>query len=166
MLKQPMIEKLLAMRLHGMVEALKTQEQDPAARELSFLERLGPAGGSTVELARESGARAAAEERQAPHQRLCRRDRLSRRTRPGQERDPCAGARIGLGRQRTKTFSCSGQPASARASWLARWRRRRAAMVTRRSTPAPSRCSAIWRWRVPMAACAVCWPGSAASMFW
>jgi DNA replication protein DnaC len=41
MLKQPMIEKLLAMRLHGMVESLKTQEQDPAARELSFPERLG-----------------------------------------------------------------------------------------------------------------------------
>src|SRR5260370_7491570 len=41
MLKQPMIEKLLTMRLHGMVEALKTQEQDPAARELSFSERFG-----------------------------------------------------------------------------------------------------------------------------
>jgi DNA replication protein DnaC len=35
-----MIEKLLAMRLHGMVEGLKTQEQDAAARELAFLERL------------------------------------------------------------------------------------------------------------------------------
>lgn len=41
MLEQPMMGKLLAMRLHGMAEALKTQEQDPAARELSFLERLG-----------------------------------------------------------------------------------------------------------------------------
>src|ERR1700680_1358747 len=41
MLKQPMIEKLLAMRLRGMAESLKTQEQVPAARELSFLERLG-----------------------------------------------------------------------------------------------------------------------------
>jgi hypothetical protein len=41
MLKQPIIEKLLALRLHGMAESLKTQEQDPAARELSFLERLG-----------------------------------------------------------------------------------------------------------------------------
>lgn len=41
MLEQPMIDKLLAMRLHGMAEALKTQQQDPAARELSFLERLG-----------------------------------------------------------------------------------------------------------------------------
>ena len=40
MLEQPMNEKLLAMRLHGMVEALKTQEQDSASRELSFLDRL------------------------------------------------------------------------------------------------------------------------------
>jgi DNA replication protein DnaC len=41
MLSQPMIEKLLVMRLHGIAEGLQTQEQDPAARELSFLERLG-----------------------------------------------------------------------------------------------------------------------------
>ena len=41
MLQEPMMEKLNAMRLLGMVDALKTQEQDPAARELSFLERLG-----------------------------------------------------------------------------------------------------------------------------
>lgn len=40
MLQEPMMEKLLALRLHGMVEGLKTQEQDPAARELSFLDRL------------------------------------------------------------------------------------------------------------------------------
>jgi DNA replication protein DnaC len=41
MLKQPIIEKLLAMRLHGMAESLKAQEQDPATRELSFHDRLG-----------------------------------------------------------------------------------------------------------------------------
>ena len=40
MLTQPMMEKLLAMRLQGMVQALKTQEQDRAIHELSFLERL------------------------------------------------------------------------------------------------------------------------------
>ena len=39
MLKQPMIEKLAAMRLLGMAEALKAQDQDPSARELSFLKR-------------------------------------------------------------------------------------------------------------------------------
>lgn len=41
MLQQPMLEKLTAMRLLGMVDALQRQEQDPASRELSFLERLG-----------------------------------------------------------------------------------------------------------------------------
>jgi DNA replication protein DnaC len=41
MLQEPMMEKLTAMRLLGVVDALKTQEQDPASRELSFLERLG-----------------------------------------------------------------------------------------------------------------------------
>ena len=40
MLLEPMMQKLLTMRLHGMVEALQAQEQDPAAQELSFLERL------------------------------------------------------------------------------------------------------------------------------
>jgi hypothetical protein len=40
MLQEPMLEKLLAMRLHGMADALKPQEQDPGARELRFLERL------------------------------------------------------------------------------------------------------------------------------
>ncbi|HEY7098950.1 MAG TPA: hypothetical protein VH437_19650 [Terriglobales bacterium] len=41
MLKQPMIEKLTAMHLLRMAEALKIQEQDPSVRELSFLERFG-----------------------------------------------------------------------------------------------------------------------------
>jgi len=40
MLIEPMMEKLLAMRLQGMVDALKAQQQDPAAAELSFQERL------------------------------------------------------------------------------------------------------------------------------
>src|SRR5947209_20199697 len=40
MLQEPMMEKLTAMRLLGMLDALKAQEQDPASHELSFLERL------------------------------------------------------------------------------------------------------------------------------
>jgi len=40
MLQQPMIDKLLAMRLHGMAEALNTQEQDTAARELSVCKEI------------------------------------------------------------------------------------------------------------------------------
>src|SRR5664279_4964783 len=41
MLEEPMIEKLLALRLHGIVEALRRQQQDAAVAELSFAERLG-----------------------------------------------------------------------------------------------------------------------------
>ena len=37
MLQEPMMEKLTAMRLLGMVDALKTQQQDLASQELSFL---------------------------------------------------------------------------------------------------------------------------------
>lgn len=40
MLIEPMMEKLVGMRLHGMLEGLKAQQQDPAASELSFQERL------------------------------------------------------------------------------------------------------------------------------
>ena len=41
MLQQPLIDKLLALRLPAMADALKAQEQDHAAKELSFLDRLG-----------------------------------------------------------------------------------------------------------------------------
>src|SRR5215831_1824809 len=40
MLNQPLMEKLVAMRLWGMVEAVKAQEADRSVNELSFLERL------------------------------------------------------------------------------------------------------------------------------
>ena len=41
MLSEPMMEKLLSMRLTGMAEALKAQRQDSGATELGFEERLG-----------------------------------------------------------------------------------------------------------------------------
>src|SRR5260370_16588288 len=40
MLQQPTKEKLHALRLHGMIEAIERQEQDEAARGLNFLDRL------------------------------------------------------------------------------------------------------------------------------
>ena len=41
MLQEPMMDKLNAMHLFGMVDALKAQQLDSASAELSFLERLG-----------------------------------------------------------------------------------------------------------------------------
>jgi DNA replication protein DnaC len=40
MLQQSTKEKLYALRLHGMIEAIERQEQDEAARELGFLDRV------------------------------------------------------------------------------------------------------------------------------
>ena len=40
MLNQPLLEKLSALRLYGMLEGLKVQEQDRSIDELNFLERL------------------------------------------------------------------------------------------------------------------------------
>lgn len=41
MLQHHLLEKLTAMWLTGMVEALKMQESEPATREMTLLERLG-----------------------------------------------------------------------------------------------------------------------------
>ena len=83
MLKQPMIEKLAAMRLLGMVEALKTQEQDPAARELSFLERFGLLVDQQWNWRENQALGTTTEKCQASHERLCGRDRLPHRPWPG-----------------------------------------------------------------------------------
>jgi hypothetical protein len=63
----------------------------------------------------------------------------------------------------TKMCSCSDQPALARASWLAPWHKKPAAMGIPHSTPAPRPYSVTLRWRGPTAACAVCCRGLAAS---
>ena len=74
MLNQPMIEKLLAMRLHGMVEALKTQEQDRSGPRAEFPRTTLPAGRSAMELAREPGAGATTEERPSSEDHACVED--------------------------------------------------------------------------------------------
>ena len=55
---------------------------------------------------------------------------------------------------------------SARASLLVRWRRRRAAMDTRRCICGLARYSVIWRSLAPTEVCAVCWRDSAALTCW
>ena len=40
MLEQPMMDKLAAMRLHGMMDPLQQQQKEAGMSELSFLERL------------------------------------------------------------------------------------------------------------------------------
>jgi hypothetical protein len=144
MLKQPMIEKLVEMRLLGMADALKAQEQDPSARELSFLERLG------LLVDQQWNWR----ENQA----------LSRRLKNAKLRTP--NACVEEIDYRTARGLDKSVIRSLRASWPALWPRRHAATATQHSTLALNRCSAIWRWREPTAVCAACSRDSAASMCW
>jgi hypothetical protein len=82
MLQEPMMEKLTAMRLLGMADGLKTQEQDPASRELSFLGRIGLLVDQQWTW-RENQALARAITFRQTEGSLRRRDRLSRFSRSG-----------------------------------------------------------------------------------
>jgi hypothetical protein len=159
MLKQPMVEKLTCMRLLGMVEALKAQEQDPSARKLTFLERFGllvdqqwnwrenQALSRRLKNAKLRTANACVEE-------------IYFRTARGLDKSVIRSltqesAWVGT----HENIFVLGQPAWERASWHVPWRRRHAATDTARSTLAPSRCSVIWRWRGLTAVCAAFWRG-------
>src|SRR5664279_2205284 len=105
MLNQPMMEKLLAMRLQGMVEALKTQEQYRAVNELSFLERLALLVDQQWTW-RENQAlerRLKAAKLRGP---ACVEGghRLSCGAGPGQDGGACSGERLGLGPQPREHF--------------------------------------------------------------
>src|ERR1700686_5283198 len=165
MLKQPMVEKLLAMRLHGMAESLKTQEQDPAARELTFLERLGLLVDQQWNW-RENQALGRRLKNAKLRTNACVEE-IDYRTARGLDKSVIRAltqesAWVGT----HENLSCSDQQVWARVSWLAPWLKKRAATVTQPSTLALSRCFATWLWRVRMAACAVYWPDLPAVTFW
>jgi transposase len=122
MLNQPMMEKLLAMRLQGMVEALKAQEQDRSINELSFLERLALLVGD-----RPAWRTSIIGLRVAWTRRWCV---LWQETRPGSAT--------------TKTFSCWVRPAWARASSHRPWHRKLVATATRLSICGLPPCFGSW----------------------
>ena len=165
MLQEPMMEKLTAMRLLGMVDALKAQEQDPAARELSFLERLGLLVDQQWNW-REN--QALARRLHAAKLKAClrRRDRLSRGARTGQECDPRAGAEVGLGAQSRKHLRARAHRRRQELRGLRLGaeglpRRLLGALHARRGAVSRSRDRTRRR---QFAHC--CWPASAASMCW
>ena len=138
MLQEPMREKLLAMRLHGMADALKTQEQDPGARELSFLERLALL---------------------VDHQWNWRQNQaLARRLHVAKLRGNACVEEIDYRAARglDKSVIRALAQESERVSSPVRWPRKRAGMGTPRSTLGQQRCFAIWRWHAPTAVCVCC----------
>ena len=163
MLQEPMMEKLTAMRLLGMVDALKAQEQDPAARELSFLERLG------LLIDQQWTWR----ENQALARRLhsaklkgaCVEEIDYRASRGLDKSVIRALAQNRRGSESRKHFRARALPASARASCLRSGAESLPRWILGAVQRAP-RCFAIWPSLAPTAVCAACWPGSAASMCW
>ena len=157
MLEQPMMEKLAAMRLHGMVDALKAQQQDPAARELSFLERLG------LLVDHQWNWR--------QNQALARRlyvaklrgnacvEEIDYRAARGLDKSVIRGLaqESAWVRNHEHIFILGPTGVGKRASSPAHWRRRPAGMAIRRCTRGRRRCSAISRWLVPTAVCGCCW---------
>jgi hypothetical protein len=104
MLNQPMIEKLLAMRLHGMVEALKVQEQDRSIGEMSFLERLALLVDQQWSWRENQALARSLKAAKLKRVSLCGGHRLSRRPWPGQSRDARFGQRLRLGAQPREHF--------------------------------------------------------------
>src|SRR5271170_5331351 len=146
MLKQPMIEKLLAMRLHGMAESLKTQEQDPAARELSFLERLGLLVDQQWNW-RENQALGRRLKNAKLRTNACIEDIDYRGARGLDKSVIRALVQQSAWSEHTKMCSYLDQRVWARVSWRARWHKKPAATGTRPSTPLPRRYSVTLQWR-------------------
>jgi hypothetical protein len=103
MLLQPMMEKLQALKLQGMIEGLEQQEQDEASRDLSFLDRLALLidrqwrWRQNQVLARRPYA--------SPEGRCLRRKhRLPCRTRAESQCAPWVGARLHLGEEPRTRF--------------------------------------------------------------
>ena len=154
MLKQPMIEKLAAMRLLGMAEALKAQEQDPSARELSFLERFGLLVDQQWNWRENQALARRLKNAKLRTPNACAEE-IDYRTARGLDKSVIRSlTQQSAWSGHTRTFSSLARPAWAKASWRAPWPRRLAAMAIRRFTPAPSRCSGILRWHGPTGACA------------
>jgi DNA replication protein DnaC len=165
MLQEPMMEKLTAKRLLGMLDALKSQEQDPAARELSFLERLG------LLVDQQWNWR----ENQALARRL-----HAAKLKGASVEDIDYRASRGLDKSVIRTLAQSSAwvtnhenifvlgPTGVSTSFVTCAMAQKACRdgYSARSTCAPPRCSATSPSPAPMAVCAACWRVSAASTFW
>jgi hypothetical protein len=165
MLEQPMLEKLSAMRLNGMLTALQTQEQDPATRELGFLERLALLVDHQWNW-RQSQALSRRLTAAKLRGNACVEEIDYRAARGLDKSVIRALAQQSVWCEITTIFSFLGRLVWAKVLLLARWLRKLAAMVTRPSMWVLRRCFVISRSLAPTAVCAYCWPASAASMYW
>ena len=166
MLNQPMMEKLVAMRLQGMVEALKMQEQDRAINELSFLERLALLVDQQWSW-RENQALARRLKAAKLRGSACVED-IDYRTARGLDKTVVRALAKDSPpwiRNHENIFVLG--PTGVGKSFIAwPWRRKPVVTATRLSIREPPPCCANWPWHGPMEACATSWEEWVASTFW
>src|SRR5216683_6448494 len=154
MLQQPMKEKLYALKLQGMVQALEHQEQDEATRDLNFLDRLAllvdqqwnwrqnQALNRRVLAARLRGTACV--------------ENIDYRSERGLNRSVIRALAQESAWVANHTSSCWVRPVWAKVMWLRRWRRKLAGMAIGSTTRGRRPCSGIYTWHVPMAVCGNC----------
>src|SRR5450631_1704852 len=149
MLQEPMMEKLTALRLLGRVDALKTQEQDPASRELSFLERLGLLVDQQWTW-REN--QALARRLHAAKLKGAAVEDIDYRTARGLDKSVIRSlAQKSAWVEQHENIFVLGSTGVGKSFVAARWRKKPAAMDTRLCSCALPRCSAIWPSPAPTA---------------
>lgn len=155
MLQQPTMEKLETMRLHGMAQALRELAANEQSRELSFEDRLALLVDRQFTW-RQNEAMQARLRRAKLRNNACIED-IDYRAARGLDKTllRSLAADSSWVTRHENIFVC-GPTGVGKATWHARWRRRRAATAIRRGTRGPWRCSATWRWHAPTAACVIC----------
>jgi len=137
MLKQPIIEKLAAMRLVGMAQALKAQEQDPSARQLSFLERFGLLVDQQWNWRENQALARRVKNAKLRTPNACVEE-IDYRTTRGLDKSVIRSLTQQSAWVAThENISSLARPAWARASWRAPWLRRLVAMAIRALHPRP-----------------------------
>ena len=158
MLHQPTIEKLEAMRLHGMAQAWRELAKSEQAAELSFEERMALLVDRQFTW-RENEAFQARLRRAKLRANACVEDIDYRAARGLDKTLVRALAADSVWVDRHENVFVCGPTGVGKVIWHALWRTRRVATATRLSIRAPRLCFAIWLWRERTEACGTCFCG-------
>ena len=161
-----LLKNSFSMRLQGMVDGLEAIEQDEAARDLAFEEKLALIVDRQYTW-RQNLAFQQRLRRAELRGNACVED-IDYRAQRGIDKTHGAGTGAGVGLGAAARESLHRGPDGLREELpgFGAWRTRRAATDTWCSTAGRPCCSATWPWRARTAAYAICWRGCRARTCW